>query len=155
MVKSDAAIPLCKELETWCEEQKLPYLRADDLATKGGLNDEQQAWLADFRLRWEGLKAMDSLTAQANASKSEGDRLFVGLYPGGVVYADRGREVHGDYARLAVLGYRKLELAIEKDCPQELRLLIEADAATFQARRGQQLEISTAGQTVLLGSDLS
>lgn len=79
------------------------------------------------------------------------DRIFSGVYPCGISYADRCREKHGDYARLAFLSYATLELRVEDDCPAELRPLIEADAAAIQAKRGQLFQISTSGQTVLLG----
>lgn len=45
------------------------------------------------------------------------DRLFIGWYPGGIVYADRKRERHGDYAPLAFLAYDTLELSVEKELP--------------------------------------
>lgn len=61
MIKNtDAAMPLCNELEAWCKNQNLPYLRADDLATKGYLTSAQKDWIADFRQRWEALKAEDA-----------------------------------------------------------------------------------------------
>lgn len=80
-------------------------------------------------------------------------RLFAGVYPCGIVYADRFVEEHGDYKRLAFLSYRTLELQWDaKSVPVDLRLQIEADAATIQAQRGQQYQISTCGQTVMLGT---
>lgn len=79
------------------------------------------------------------------------ERLFSGCYPCGIVYADRHREKHGDYARLAFLPYSTLELEIEADCPAELRVRIEADAAHIQSRRGERFQVSSSGQTVMLG----
>jgi CO dehydrogenase/acetyl-CoA synthase beta subunit len=79
------------------------------------------------------------------------ERIFVGVFPAGIVYADRFVEIHGDFKRLAFLPYNTLKLAIEKACPRELRVQIEASAANIQAMRGQQYQISTTGQTVLLG----
>jgi hypothetical protein len=35
----------------------------------------------------------------------EADPLFIGLFPGGVSYANRNVEEHGDYKRLAFLPY--------------------------------------------------
>ena len=83
------------------------------------------------------------------------DRLFSGVYPCGIVYADRYREKGGDYARLAFLAYDTLQLRVEEDCPVELRALIETDAAAIQAKRGQLYQVSTSGQTVMLGSKAS
>lgn len=82
------------------------------------------------------------------------DRLFIGLYPAGVVYADRTKEKDGDYARCAFLPYDDLALKIEPDCAAELRPLIEHDASEMQAKRGQEYQVSSSGQTVLLGSAL-
>lgn len=82
------------------------------------------------------------------------DRLFIGVFPGGIVYADRHREKNRDYARLAFLAYDDLTLKFEPDCPAVLKARITADAAVLQARRGELYETSTTGQTVLLGSKL-
>ena len=79
------------------------------------------------------------------------DRLFYGVFPTGISYADRQREVAGDYRRLAFLSFRTLVLEIEEYCPAELRAQIEADAATIQAHKGQQYSISSSGQYVILG----
>lgn len=79
------------------------------------------------------------------------DRLFIGVFPGGIAYADRHRERNCDYARLAFLPYDTLQLEVEPDCPADLRTPIEDHAATVQARRGQEFRISAAGQTVWLG----
>jgi hypothetical protein len=78
-------------------------------------------------------------------------RLFIGVFPAGISYADRTVERHGDYKRLAFLSYATLRLVIETDCPKGLRPAIVAHAATLQARKGEQFEVSTCGQTVLLG----
>lgn len=79
------------------------------------------------------------------------DRLFIGTYPCGLVYADRATEAHGDYKRLAFLPYSTLKLEMEKDCPTDLQARILAHAATLQAKRGEQYQVSTCGQTVTLG----
>jgi hypothetical protein len=86
----------------------------------------------------------------ADAEKAR-NRLFAGVFPCGIVYADKGRAVAGDYARLAFLPYRELEVQFERDCPAAFRAVITADAAKVIARRGEQFEVSTCGQTVTLG----
>ena len=78
-------------------------------------------------------------------------RLFVGIFPTGIAYADREVEVHGDYKRLAFLSFSTLALEVESDCPLDLRRAIERDAAQIQSRCGESFEISACGQTVLLG----
>jgi hypothetical protein len=85
------------------------------------------------------------------SSVSPQERVFQGVFPGGISYADRYREVQGDYARLAFLPYDTLELKFEQDCPLHLRNWITESAAAIQSRRGEQYPISTSGQTVLLG----
>lgn len=68
MIKNtDASMPLCNELEEWCKAQKLPYIRADDLASKGYLTADQKTWLAGYRLRWENLKAQELKNANGIA----------------------------------------------------------------------------------------
>ena len=79
-------------------------------------------------------------------------RLFIGVFPCGISYADRHHEEHGDYKSLAFLPYGSLILEFRKGCPAELRAEITADAAAIQARKGEQYQVSTCGQTVLLGS---
>ena len=78
-------------------------------------------------------------------------RIFSGIYPGGVVFANWTVEQAGDYKRLAFLPYRSLELEIERDCPPDLAEEIRLAAAPIQARRGGEFQISASGQTVVLG----
>lgn len=80
------------------------------------------------------------------------DRLFIGVFPAGISYADRHREEHGDYAKLAFLPYDTLELKVYERCPADLRTEIETHAATIQSRRGQRFQVSSCNQTVMLGS---
>jgi hypothetical protein len=89
------------------------------------------------------------------AREAARERLFVGVFPAGIVYADRKREKAGDYARCAFLAYATLKLDIEPDCPAALRALIVADAAKIQARAGELFQVSTSGQSVRLGGALS
>lgn len=79
------------------------------------------------------------------------DLIFEGIFPAGIVYADRTRQEGGDYKKLAFLAYSSLALSFEKDCPKTLRAEITRRAQEIQSRRGQQFQISTCGQTVLLG----
>lgn len=83
------------------------------------------------------------------------DRLFAGVYPCGIVYADRKREKAGDYLRLAFLSYTTLKLEWEPNAsmPADLRDEIERDAGLIQARKGELFQISSSGQTVRLGGN--
>lgn len=83
--------------------------------------------------------------------RPETPRIFCGIFPAGLLWADRERIHQGDYKRLAFLPYRTLLLDIERDCPTELREIIESEAADIIDRRGEAFQVSTAGQTVLLG----
>lgn len=65
------------------------------------------------------------------------ERLFIGVYPTGLVYADRGREVHGDYKRLGYLNYGTLILNLEPDCLPALAEQIKDNAAKMQVKHGQ------------------
>lgn len=77
--------------------------------------------------------------------------IFCGIFSTGVVWADRTRERDGDYVRLAFLPFDTLELNLAPDCPEGWVAEIKAVAARVQARRGQDYQISTSGQTVRLG----
>lgn len=79
-------------------------------------------------------------------------RLFIGTFPAGIVYADRRREEHGDYQRVAFLPYSTLELETNPKAHKQLARQVAEHAATIQARRGEQFQISTCGQTVTLGA---
>lgn len=83
------------------------------------------------------------------------DALFACCLGGvGITYCDRRRERHGDYARAAFISFGTLVLEFEKDCPDDLREMIGENAATLQTRRGDEYEISTAGQMTTLGHAL-
>lgn len=90
--------------------------------------------------------------ATKKTKKAGADRLFIGTFPTGISYADRQREKDGDYMRIAFLPYSTLELEWSPGKhPPELRRLVELDAAQMAKRRGQEYQVSTAGQTVTLG----
>jgi hypothetical protein len=79
------------------------------------------------------------------------ERLFIGLFPGGIVYADRAIEQHGDYKKVAFMAYSSLEFEVYAPRSPLLELA-RKHATEIQAKRGQQLVVSGCGQTVLLGS---
>jgi hypothetical protein len=83
------------------------------------------------------------------------DRLFIGVYPAGLVYADRGEEVDGDYKRLASLDYATLTLKFQDGCGADMAARIQKSAAELQGRQGEEFEISATGGTVILGSELA
>lgn len=80
------------------------------------------------------------------------DRLFIGMFPAALVYADRGIEEHGDYRRLASLSYDTLELSINDPRSALIPLVIE-HARRYQARRGERISIA-GNMTALLGRTL-
>jgi|TARA_R110002012_G_scaffold256500_1_gene436694 hypothetical protein len=83
------------------------------------------------------------------------ERIFVATMATGIGYADRTREEHGDWKRLAILFYSDLRAEIEPDCLPDLAQQIREHMAPIQARRGEQYQISTSGQTITLGHALT
>ena len=82
------------------------------------------------------------------------DRLFIGVFPAGLVYADRKREEHGDYMTLAFLSYATLKLEwrpASANIPRPLWNEIKEHAIGIQRRKGEQFQVSATGQTVMLG----
>lgn len=79
------------------------------------------------------------------------DRLFIGVYPAGIVYSDRANESYGDYKRLAFLPYRELSLKLESDCPADIVGEIRFHAQSIIAQQGQKFFVSACQQTVTLG----
>ena len=82
------------------------------------------------------------------------ERIFVATMATGIGYADRTQEEHGDWKRLGHLFYSDLRAEIAEDCPSELEEEIRAHMAQIQARKGEQYQISTSGQTITLGHAL-
>ena len=89
--------------------------------------------------------------AEAPTAQARNDRLFIGVFPTGISYADTSREKHGDYARCAFLSFSTLRLEFEPDCPAALRREIEQHAKTIQAKRGEAYPIDSSGHTIILG----
>jgi hypothetical protein len=77
-------------------------------------------------------------------------KLFIGVFPTGLGYADSSREEDGDYVKVAFLPYSTLELEVYK--PKSALLPeIREHAAGMQAKRGESFSVSTCGQSVVLG----
>lgn len=93
-----------------------------------------------------------ALCPAIHTSLTVAERLFMGIFPTGIAYADRAREMDGDYLTLARLPFATLVLEwTGATCPDDLADAIRSDAEAMQARRGEEFQVSTAGQTVLLG----
>lgn len=73
------------------------------------------------------------------------DLLFVGVYPAGIVYADKSVEKAGDYKRVAFLPYKTLVLEVD-DRKSPLLKLAQSHAAGIAARRGELFVLSTSGE---------
>ena len=78
------------------------------------------------------------------------NRLFTGLFPAGIVYADKTQEEYGDYKKVAFLPYDNLKLEFY-DCPKELRKIIENDAKQY--KKGDKLMVSCS-QSIILGKEI-
>ena len=81
--------------------------------------------------------------------------LFIGHYPTGFVYANKRKEVSGDYKRVAYLNYDTLVLELEKDCPADLKALVEAHHKDVQKLRHTVYRIAGNMTTVLGRADLT
>lgn len=88
------------------------------------------------------------------ASGGRTPRLFIGVYPGGMVYADRHKERDGDYARVAFLPWDTLEVEVDKRADPELVRQALAHATLLARKSGQAFAIDASGHHVLLGSKL-
>jgi hypothetical protein len=86
------------------------------------------------------------------ADGTDPDRLFIGIYPAGIVYADRKIEEHGDYRRVAFLPYDTLVLECRAIADKGLVAQARTHAATIQAKQGERFSISSTGQYVILGT---
>lgn len=82
------------------------------------------------------------------------ERIFMGVVATGISYADRQREVQGDYKRLGNLFFDDLRLTLAPDCPEWAVEFISTDAASIQARKGEKYQTSGSGQYVTLGNKL-
>ncbi len=63
----------------------------------------------------ETLNDMEPMSTDSINRRCQQDRLFIGVYPTGIAYADKWNEVDGDYKRLAFLRFATLALDIEHD----------------------------------------
>ena len=80
-------------------------------------------------------------------------QLSVATFPTGIAYADSSRERDGDYLRLAFLPFQTLELewTPRVRVSPEMRRLIVEHADRLRSRKGEDYQVSTAGQTVKRG----
>ena len=93
-------------------------------------------------------------SARKGRAGGKSDALFIGIYPSGIVYADRRKERGGDYTRVAFLPYDNLVLAVEKGADPALVAEARAHADTLIAQRGEAFAIDASGHHVILGKDL-
>ncbi len=92
-----------------------------------------------------------AIIAACRAYIATADRLFIGSYPCGIVYADMGRTVAGDYARVAFLPYNTLRFEPGRDADPALLAMAKAHAER-NYKPGQELQISQCGQSITLGA---
>ena len=81
------------------------------------------------------------------------DRLFIGVFPCGLAYADRKVQEGGEYKKLGFLSYGTLKLELKPDCPPAMARLILDNARRMQKQAGQLFNTSATGNPVLLGGD--
>lgn len=158
----DEAVPVAwRQLQEYLD-MKFTYLLPVKIVEARSKKDAERGyghvWWIDGRMRGAPVPAEQERFPFANQAKgrmSPEDRLFVGVFPTGISYADRAREVAGDYRRLAFLPFGTLVLEWEKGVPAELRKIIEVGARAIRARRGEQFQVSSSGQAVTLGYALA
>ena len=66
--------------------------------------------------------------------------LFIGHFPGCIVYADRSRHEHGDYKTIAHLSYAGNAQIFDQKIPQEVRDRIDADAKKQSAEWDRKID---------------
>lgn len=98
---------------------------------------------------------MNQLAVAAQKKTYTKDDLFIGNFPTGLVYANKAKEIAGDYQRLAYLNYRTLQLEIEKACPAELLVHIKSHHAEIMKLRHTVYPIAGNMQVVLGDTDLT
>jgi hypothetical protein len=81
------------------------------------------------------------------------EALFCGNYPTGIFYADKRREVNGDYMTIGRIFYSDLSWKISDNCPADIRSLVQADIDRILSMKGQEYQVSSCGQTVTLGGN--
>jgi len=80
------------------------------------------------------------------------ENLFIGMFPTGIVYADKRKCKGGDYKRIAHLSFTTLDITVY-DEGNDLMPLVMEDVEGYLEKRGQEIEISSSGQTVTLGRE--
>lgn len=70
--------------------------------------------------------------------------LFIGLFPGCIVYADKSRHEHGDYKTIAHVSYAGNVQIFDQKIPDDIRERIHEDArrqsAKWDAKMDQEIE---------------
>lgn len=78
------------------------------------------------------------------------EELFSCVTATGIAFCDKSREVHGDYKKIAHLFFSDLRLNIYAP-RSKLLPKIEEQVRELRAKAGQQYQVSSSGQTVILG----
>jgi len=113
---------------------------------------ELDDWLNRHGYRHERQPPVAGVGHAAKSYEDPAERLSIATFPTGISYADKQRQRHGDYLRLAFLPFKTLELEwAPVPIALGLRHLIEEHAQRLRARRGEDYPTSTNGQTVKLG----
>lgn len=119
-----------------------------------GRPQRQAVAIALSHARKQGCRIKDTRRGRSSGQwplEVAANRLFIGVFPAGIGYADRARTVTGDYARVGFLPFKTLVFEPARDADPKLVAEARAHAAKIAARRGQPFEVSASGQTVILG----
>lgn len=69
----------------------------------------------------------------------------------GVYWVDRGKEEHGDYARVVSIDYSTLTITQYPRAHPQLVAVAKQQAQDIQKKRGDEYQLSAVGQTITLG----
>jgi hypothetical protein len=81
------------------------------------------------------------------------EALFCGAYSTGIFYADKRKEINGDYMTIGRIYYSDLNWKINDNCSADIRSFVQADIDKILSMKGQEYQVSSCGQTVILGEN--
>jgi len=135
-------------------ERAAKSLEAEAEFISSGAKERHEADWAEYKAQER--ERIKRENAERRRTLREGDikaRIFVGVYPEGLMFADKLVELHGDYRHLGFLSYRTLKLTVYKECPGYLIPVVVEMAQPYIDKRGERFETDGAGHSVILGGE--
>jgi hypothetical protein len=101
------------------------------------------------------------MMTQVQTEGTAQERLFIGITPTGIKYADREVEDQGDYKVVAFLPFDTLKAELRTQdkayiasLPPAFKARVNEDVKAMRAKAGQEFAIDASGHTVRLGTKL-